>query len=102
SALDVGRFIDERPYGRYQLLVAIMCGVIVFMDGFDAQSMGFVAPALAAALGIERSAMGPLFSSGLLGMMLGALGFGWLADRTGRKPVLVACTLIFGVGSLLS
>lgn len=102
AALDVGRFIDERPYGRYQLLVAIMCGVIVFMDGFDAQSMGFVAPALAADLGIERSAMGPLFSSGLLGMMLGALGFGWLADRTGRKPVLVACTLIFGVGSLLS
>lgn len=101
SALDVGRFIDERPYGRYQLLVAIMCGVIVFMDGFDAQSMGFVAPALAADLGIARSAMGPLFSSGLLGMMLGALGFGWLADRTGRKPVLVACTLIFGVGSLL-
>jgi AAHS family 4-hydroxybenzoate transporter-like MFS transporter len=102
SALDVGRFIDERPYGRYQLLVAIMCGVIVFMDGFDAQSMGFVAPALAADLGIERSAMGPLFSSGLLGMMLGALGLGWLADRIGRKPVLVACTLIFGVGSLLS
>jgi AAHS family 4-hydroxybenzoate transporter-like MFS transporter len=44
AALDVGRFIDERPYGRYQLLVAVMCGVIVFMDGFDAQSMGFVAP----------------------------------------------------------
>ncbi|MEO8465520.1 MAG: MFS transporter [Gammaproteobacteria bacterium] len=101
TALDIGRVIDERPYGRYQLLVAVMCGAIVFMDGFDAQSMGFVAPALAADLGIQRSAMGPLFSSGLLGMTLGALAFGWLADRVGRKPVLVACTLIFGVGSLL-
>jgi len=101
TPLDIGRLIDERPYGRYQLLVAVMCGVIVFMDGFDAQSMGFVAPALAKDLGIERSAMGPLFSSGLLGMALGALAFGWLADRVGRKPVLVACTLIFGVGSLL-
>jgi MFS transporter, AAHS family, 4-hydroxybenzoate transporter len=100
-ALDVGRFIDDRAYGRYQLLVAVMCGLIVFMDGFDAQSMGFVAPALVTDLGIARSAMGPLFSSGLLGMMLGALGFGWLADRVGRKPVLVACTLIFGVGSLV-
>jgi MFS transporter, AAHS family, 4-hydroxybenzoate transporter len=101
AALDVGRLIDERPFGRYQLLVAIMCGAIVFMDGFDAQSMGFVAPALAADLGIARSALGPLFSSGLFGMTLGALAFGWLADRTGRKPVLIACTLIFGVGSLL-
>jgi AAHS family 4-hydroxybenzoate transporter-like MFS transporter len=101
TALDVGRVIDERPYGRYQLLVAVMCGAIVFIDGFDAQSMGFVAPALAADLGIERGAMGPLFSSGLLGMAIGALGLGWLADRVGRKPVLVACTLIFGVGSLL-
>jgi AAHS family 4-hydroxybenzoate transporter-like MFS transporter len=101
TALDVGRLIDERPYGAYQLLVAVMCGAIVFMDGFDAQSMGFVAPALAADLGIARSALGPLFSSGLLGMTLGALAFGWLADRVGRKPVLIACTLIFGVGSLL-
>jgi AAHS family 4-hydroxybenzoate transporter-like MFS transporter len=101
TAVDVGRVIDERPFSRYQLLVAVMCGVIVFMDGFDAQSMGFVAPALAADLGIQRSAMGPLFSSGLLGMAIGALGLGWLADRVGRKPVLVACTLIFGIGSLL-
>jgi AAHS family 4-hydroxybenzoate transporter-like MFS transporter len=83
-------------------MVAVMCGVIVFMDGFDAQSIGFVAPALATDLGIEPSAMGPLFSSGLLGMMLGALGFGWLADRVGRKPVLIACTMIFGLGALLS
>jgi MFS transporter, AAHS family, 4-hydroxybenzoate transporter len=101
TALDIGSVIDDRPYGRYQLLVAVLCGVIVFMDGFDAQSMGFVAPALAADLGIARGAMGPLFSSGLFGMALGALAFGWLADRIGRKPVLVACALIFGVGSLL-
>ena len=80
TAVDVGRVIDERPFSRYQLLVAVMCGVIVFMDGFDAQSMGFVAPALAADLGIQRSAMGPLFSSGLLGMAIGALGLGWLGS----------------------
>jgi AAHS family 4-hydroxybenzoate transporter-like MFS transporter len=98
--IEIGRLIDESPYTRYQLLVAILCGAIVFMDGFDAQSMGFVAPALAAELGIARTAMGPLLSSGLAGMMVGALGLGLFADRVGRKPVLIASTLIFGVGSL--
>jgi AAHS family 4-hydroxybenzoate transporter-like MFS transporter len=100
SVIEIGSFIDDRPFSSYQLLVAIMCGVIVFMDGFDAQAMGFVAPALAADLGIDPRAMGPLLASGLVGMMFGALGFGLLADHIGRKPVLIACTVIFGVGSL--
>jgi len=102
TVLDVRQFIDERPVSRYQLLVAAMCGLIVFVDGFDAQAMGYVAPALTAALQIPRSVLGSVISSGLVGMMVGALVSGPLADRVGRKPVLVASALIFGVGSLLT
>ena len=83
-------------------MVTAVCGAIAFMDGYDVQSMGFVAPALSSSLHIARAAMGPLFSSGLIGMMLGALIFGTLADRLGRKPVLLTCTLIFGVMSLMT
>ena len=102
SVLDIRQFIDDRPVGRYQLLVAAMCGLIVFVDGFDAQAMGFVAPALTADLKVSRSVLGSVISSGLVGMMIGALVSGPLADRIGRKPVLVACALIFGAGSLLT
>ena len=102
AALDIRRFIDDRPVGRYQLLVATMCGLIVFVDGFDAQAMGYVAPALTAALKISRGVLGPVISSGLVGMMIGALISGPLADRIGRKPVLIGCALIFGIGSLLT
>ena len=102
TALDIRRFIDERPVSRYQMRVAVMCGLIVFVDGFDAQAMGYVAPALTVALTISRSVLGSVISSGLVGMMIGALVSGPLADRIGRKPVLIACSLIFGLGSLLT
>src|SRR6266852_2902523 len=102
TILDVRRFIDQQPFSRFQLLVAVMCGSIAFMDGFDAQSMGYVAPALVASLHLTRAALGPLISIGLVGMMIGALTFGLLADRFGRKPVLVVCILMFGAMSLIT
>jgi len=100
TVTDISRLIDEQPFSRHQLLVAVMCGALVFMDGFDAQAMGFVAPALTAQLGITRLALGPVISFGLFGMMIGALVGGPLADRFGRKPVLVACSFAFGVCTL--
>jgi AAHS family 4-hydroxybenzoate transporter-like MFS transporter len=102
GVLDVRRLIDERALGRFQLVIVVICGAIVFLDGFDAQIMGYVAPALRAELHVERSALGPALSSGLFGMMLGAMVFGPLADRVGRRPILIVCPLIFGLGSLLT
>src|SRR5438105_377132 len=64
--------------------------------------MGFVAPALSAELHIPRVALGTVISSGTFGMMIGALTFGPLADRIGRKPVLIACATTFAIGSLLT
>ncbi len=88
--------------GRYQLLAALMCALIVSIDGFDAQAMGYVAPSLTVALHIPRSVLGSVISTGLVGMMIGALMSGPVADRVGRRPVLVVCALTFGVGSLLT
>src|SRR5262249_26239626 len=79
-----------------------MCAGVIFMDGFDSQVMGYVAPALVAQMHITRAAFGPVVSVGLVGMMIGGLIGGPLADRFGRKPVLVGCCLAFGVFSLLT
>ncbi len=94
--------IEQTPFNRNQLLIVVLCGATLFMDGFDAQAMGYVAPALAPELHIARQALGPVFSSGLVGIMIGALLFGPLADRIGRRPVLIVCTVLFGICSLLT
>jgi MFS transporter, AAHS family, 4-hydroxybenzoate transporter len=102
TVVEVGRFIDEQPFSRFQLLTATMCSVLVFTDGFDTQAMGFVAPALSAQLQLTRPELGPLLSAGLFGMMIGALTFGPLADRFGRKPIIVISVFLFGILSLLT
>lgn len=87
---------------RLHLKVGILCALAVMMDGFDAQAMGFVAPALLAEWHITRVVLSPILSSGLVGMLAGALLFGPIGDRLGRKRVLVLCTLWFAFGSLLT
>jgi AAHS family 4-hydroxybenzoate transporter-like MFS transporter len=99
---DFRQFIDARPLSRFQLLVGLLCAALIFMDGFDAQVMGFVAPALIAQMHLTRAAFGPVVSIGLIGMMIGGLVGGPLADRFGRKPVLVGCCFAFGLFSLLT
>jgi len=100
--LNVRRFVDEQPVGAYQVLVLGLCILTVLMEGFDAQAMGFVAPVVSKQLHIARAALGTVLSSGLVGMMIGALTLGPLADRIGRKPVIVGSALLFGTASLLT
>ncbi|MDF9617556.1 MFS transporter [Pseudomonas entomophila] len=100
--LDVQTFINDQPLSRYQWRVVILCFLIVFLDGLDTAAMGFIAPALSQEWGIDRASLGPVMSAALIGMVFGALGSGPLADRFGRKGVLVAAVLVFGGFSLAS
>ncbi|MGE8113485.1 MFS transporter [Pseudomonas sp. NPDC086566] len=100
--LDVQSFINEQPLSCYQWRVVILCFLIVFLDGLDTAAMGFIAPALSQEWGIDRASLGPVMSAALIGMVFGALGSGPLADRFGRKGVLVGAVLVFGGFSLAS
>jgi AAHS family 4-hydroxybenzoate transporter-like MFS transporter len=98
--VDVADFIDRQPVGRFQIKLLATCAAVLFLDGFDTQAIGYVAPALAKEWSLTRAALGPVFSAGLFGLMIGALVLGPLADRVGRKKIIIFSTLAFGLGAL--
>lgn len=92
--------LDLRPLGAFQIRIIIVCALVAMIDGFDTQAIGFMAPAIATAWGVPSAAFGPIFGAGLFGGLLGAVGFGALADRFGRKPGLLVSILIFSLATL--
>ena len=98
--IDLAGFIEAQPVGRRQIHLLLMCAAVLFTDGFDTQAIGYVAPALAREWQLGRGALGSVFSAGLFGLLLGTLLFSPVADRIGRKWIVVGSTVAFGVLTL--
>ena len=101
-ALTVTEVMDERPLSRFQITTIGFCGLVLLLDGFDTQAMGFLVPPIAEELNIPLSAFGPVLSAGLFGLMLGAMASGPIADRFGRKWAIIVSAIVFGSFSLLT
>ena len=98
--MNLTTLIDEAPVSRFHVTVFFFCATVVFLDGIDTQVIGIAAPMISAEYGIARSLLGWMFSAGTLGATVGALICGLVADRVGRKTVLVMATACFGVFTL--
>jgi AAHS family 4-hydroxybenzoate transporter-like MFS transporter len=100
--VDVQAFIDAQRVSPLQKRLLFLCFVVIAIDGFDTSIIGFIAPAIRAEWGLAVTQLGPLFAAGLFGLMLGAFAVGPLADRHGRKTMLVASMTVFGATCLAS
>ncbi|MDP9113507.1 MAG: MFS transporter, partial [Acidobacteriota bacterium] len=102
STVNISDEIDNSKISKFQLTTFALCAVSLIMDGFDTQSMGYVAPAIVREWGVPSSRMGPVFSVAIFGALLGAMFCSVLADRIGRRPVLIGTTLYFAVFTFIT
>jgi AAHS family 4-hydroxybenzoate transporter-like MFS transporter len=102
TTINVNAKLASRTFAGVPLSVVLGTFVIMVLDGFDLQLIGFAAPALIAELGIARSALGPALAASVIGMSVGAVAIGPVGDRWGRRPALLVSALVFGVMTLLT
>src|SRR5262245_58991642 len=98
--VDVASLIDERPISLLQVRVFVLCALVNLLDGVCSQGIGVAAPAMREALGVTTVTFQWAFSFGLAGAAVGAILFGPVADRIGRKPTLIFAVALFGLMTL--
>lgn len=94
--LDVRELINTNPLSRYQKLVIFLGFCVIALDGFDIAIMGFIAPTLKQEWGVSNHELGFVISTALIGLALGALFSGPLADWLGRKKIIINSVFFFG------
>jgi AAHS family 4-hydroxybenzoate transporter-like MFS transporter len=99
ASVDIGGVLDHGPFTSMQKIVVMLAAFAIVMDGFDGQLIGFAIPALIQEWGITRNALAPAVAAGLLGMAVGSASAGLVADRIGRRLVLVASVFLFGAAT---
>jgi len=86
SAQSVAARLERLPYSRWHISITIILGVAIFFDSFDSLALAYVLPVLIRAWHIAPEKIGGLISIANLGQAIGALMFGWVAERIGRVP----------------
>ncbi len=94
--IQVNQVIDESKYNSFHLTVLVLCLLVIISDGYDLVVYGTVVPVLMQEWNLTPVQAGMLGSYALIGMLLGALIFAPLADRIGRRTVILVCLTIFG------
>src|SRR5258707_4661710 len=96
--------LDRLPWSRFHLLVVIGLGITWILDGLEVTIVGSLGPALQSAetLHLSSANLGAVASFYVVGAVVGALVFGWITDRHGRRLVFYVTLIVYLSGVLLS
>ncbi len=100
ASRDPRAIMSNAPMTPRQYLAIAMCVALNALDGFDVLSISFASPGIAREWGIDRAALGVVLSMELIGMAVGSILLGHIADRIGRRPTTIGCLVIMAVGML--
>ncbi|MGD2133161.1 MAG: MFS transporter [Maricaulaceae bacterium] len=99
---DPRQLIARAPMSGFQIVVVALCVGLNALDGFDVLAISFASPGIAAEWGVSQAALGFVLSMELIGMGLGSVLIGGLADRVGRRPIILACIVVMAIGMFLT
>ncbi len=100
--IDVTHTIDNARFNRFHWMVMALCALLLIFDGYDLFIYGVVLPSVMQEWNLSPLQAGALGSYALFGMMFGALTFGSLADRIGRKKGIAICFALFSGATILN
>lgn len=100
EAVDVRQLINQQALSHWQKRLIALCFIVVALDGMDIAIMGFIAPTLKAAWSVTNHQLGVVISAALIGLALGAMVAGPLADRYGRRMMIILSVFFFGLWTL--
>lgn len=100
--LSPSEFIDARPISAIQYQILMLCALILVLDGLDTQLIGYLGPAIATEWSVPVEQLGPIFSASLVGLMIGMLVIGMIADIIGRRRAILVSVFLFASCTLLT
>lgn len=95
NTMNVNNVVDNAKFSKTHLSIMLWCLILILFDGYDLAINGVALPLLMKEWGLTTVQAGMLASTALAGMMFGAMLFGTLADKVGRKKVIFICVFLF-------
>lgn len=92
--------LERLPLSRWHVTVRLVIGVVTFFEAFDQLLIAFSMPEISREWGLSAAGVTTTLTVGSIGMLLGALSAGWMADRFGRVRVIAICVAVTALCSL--
>lgn len=100
NSFDPREMMDQSAMTTAQVVVVAITVLLNAMDGFDVLSIAFASPGISAEWGINRAELGIVLSMELIGMAIGSVLLGGVADKIGRRPTLMGCLTVMAAGMI--